>query len=81
MTLLDADGNTIAFGATIIGRLALRVNNSNDNGEEEYTWVPPDESFPSIDKIMKENLGILAEESTGIFWIAKIGLCLPMTHG
>jgi hypothetical protein len=62
-TLLDADGNTIAFGVTIVGRLALRVNTSKDNSEEEYTWVPSDESFPSIDEIMKENLGILTEEA------------------
>ena len=62
-TLLDADGNTIAFGVTIVGRLALRVSTSKDNGEEEYTWIPSDESFPSIDEIMKENLGILTEES------------------
>ena len=64
-TLLDADGNTIAFGVTIVGRLALRVSTRKDNGEEEYTWIPSDESFPSIDEIMKENLGILAEDSTG----------------
>jgi hypothetical protein len=63
-TLLDADGNTIAFGVTIVGRLALKVNTSIDKGEEEYTWIPSDESFPSIDEIMKENLGILTEEST-----------------
>ncbi|MDO8843717.1 MAG: hypothetical protein Q7U98_03110 [Methylicorpusculum sp.] len=64
-TLLDADGNTIAFGVTIVGRLALRVSVRKDNGEKEFTWVPSDESFPSIDAIMKENLGTLAEESTG----------------
>jgi hypothetical protein len=64
-TLLDADGNTIAFGVTIVGRLALRVSTRKDHGEEEYTWIPSDESFPSIDEIMKENLGVLAEESTG----------------
>jgi len=62
-TLMDVDGNTIAFGVTIVGRLALRVNTSKGNGEEEYSWVPSDESFPSIDEIMKENLGILTEES------------------
>ena len=62
-TLLDADGNTIVFGVTIVGRLALRVSTRKDNGEEEYTWIPSDESFPSIDEIMKENLGILTEES------------------
>ena len=74
-TLLDADGNTIAFGVTIVGRLALRVNTSKDNGEEEYTWVPSDESFPSIDEIMKENLGILAEDS-----LDKIGSILNSTN-
>jgi len=60
-TLLDADGNTIAFGVTIVGRLALKVKTRKENDEEEYTWLPSDESFPSIDSIMKENLGILAE--------------------
>lgn len=64
-TLLDADGNTIPFGLTIVGRLALRISIRKDNGEEDYTWVPSDASFPSIDAIMKENLGTLAEESTG----------------
>ena len=49
---------------TIVGRLALRVTTRKDNGEEEYAWIPSDESFPSIDEIMKENLGILNEEST-----------------
>ncbi|MBS3955361.1 MAG: hypothetical protein KGZ88_20630 [Methylomicrobium sp.] len=64
-TLLDVDGNTIPFGVTIVGRLALRISIRNDNGEEDYSWVPSDESFPSIDAIMKENLGTLAEGSTG----------------
>lgn len=62
-TLLDADGNTIVFGVTIVGRLALRISTRKDNGEEEYTWIPSDESFSSIDEIMKENLGVLSEES------------------
>ena len=74
-TLLDADGNTIAFGVTIVGRLALRVSTRKDNGEEEYTWIPSDESFPSIDEIMKENLGILAEDS-----LDKIGSILNSTN-
>jgi len=63
-TLLDAEGNTIAFGVTIVGRLALSIRTRKDNGEEEYAWIPSDESFPSIDEIMKENLGVLAEDST-----------------
>jgi hypothetical protein len=49
---------------TIVGRLALRITIRKDNGEKEFTWVPSDESFPSIDTIMKENFGTLAEEST-----------------
>jgi hypothetical protein len=62
-TLLDADENQIAFGVTIVGRLALKVKICTENGHEEYTWLPSDESFPSIDEIMKQNLRIL-DEST-----------------
>ena len=62
-TLFDADGKTIQFGVTIVGRLALKVITRKDNGEEEYIWLPSDESFPSIDGIMKENLGTLSEGS------------------
>lgn len=68
-TLLDADDNRVAFGVTVVGRLALKVQTRKENGQEEYTWVPSDESFPSIDEIMKQNLGILDEntqESSGI---------------
>lgn len=46
--LLDADGNTIEFGVTIVGRLAREVKSVNENGEEKDTWLPADESFPSI---------------------------------
>ena len=62
-TLLDADGNTIAFGVTIVGRLALKVTPCKENRRKEYSWLPSDESFPSIDKIMRENLGTLTEGS------------------
>ena len=62
-TLLDVDDNSIAFGVTIVGRLALKVESRNEKGEEEYTWLPADESFPSTDQILKENLKTLSEES------------------
>ena len=62
-TLLDADDNRIAFGVTVVGRLALKVQTRKENGQEEYTWLPSDESFPSIDEIMKQNLGILDEDT------------------
>jgi hypothetical protein len=62
-TLLDADGNKIAFGVTIVGRLALKVTTCKENGRKEYSWLPSDESFPSIDEIMRENLGTLDEGS------------------
>jgi hypothetical protein len=62
-TLLDTDAKTIEFGLTIVGRLALRVGTRKENGEDEYIWLPSAESFPSIDEIMKENLGTLSEGS------------------
>ena len=65
-TLLDADGKAIEFGVTIVGRLALKVRTRNEKGEEEYMWLPSDESFPSIDEILKENLGTLAEGSANL---------------
>jgi hypothetical protein len=65
-TLLDADGRTIQFGVTIVGRLALKVTTRNETGEEKYLWLPSDESFPSIDKILQENLGTLAEGSADV---------------
>lgn len=64
-TLLDADHKTIEFGVTIVGRLALTVRTRKENGKEENVWLPSDESFPSIDEIMRENLGTLVEESVG----------------
>ena len=62
-TLLDADDNRIAFGVTIVGRLALKVKTCTENGQEEYSWLPSNESFPSIDEIMKQNLGIVDEDT------------------
>ena len=64
--LLDADDNIIEFGVTIVGRLALTVTTRNEKGEEEFLWLPSDESFPSIDKILKENLGTLVEGSADL---------------
>jgi hypothetical protein len=58
-TLLDADGKSIGFGITVVGRLALKSRAVD--GREEFEWIPSDESFPSIDTIMKENLGTLSE--------------------
>jgi hypothetical protein len=49
--LKDLDGNSVDFGVTIVGRLALR----EDNG----TWIPADEAFPCIDEIMQQNLKTL----------------------
>jgi len=62
-TLHDADDNVIAFGVTIVGRLALKVNSTTPEGEAQYRWMPSDEAFPSIDAIMQQNLGILTEAS------------------
>ena len=53
--LSDFEGKPVNFGITIVGRLALRV----DDG----TWVSADESFPSIDEIMRENLKVMDEDS------------------
>lgn len=61
--LLDAEGNTVDFGVSIVGRLALKIRRTEENGREEYVWLPADESFPSIDKIMQENLKTLNEDS------------------
>lgn len=74
-TLLDVDNNIIAFGVTIVGRLALKVKSRNEKGEEEYRWLPADESFPSIDQILKENLKTLSEESAD-----QIGSILDAEH-
>lgn len=52
--LKDLDGLPADFGITIVGRLALR----EDNG----SWIPSDEQFPSIDAIMRENLKTLGED-------------------
>ena len=53
--LSDFEGNPVNFGITIVGRLALRA--------EDGTWIPADETFPSIDEIMRENLKIMDEDS------------------
>lgn len=52
--LTDLDGGTEDFGVTIVGRLARRAEDGN--------WVPADEGFPSIDEIMRQNLGVLGEQ-------------------
>jgi hypothetical protein len=54
--LSDFEGNPVDFGITIVGRLALQA----DDG----TWIPADEGFPSIDKIMQENLKVM-DQNTG----------------
>ena len=51
--LTDFDGNPVNFGITIVGRLALR--------NEDGGWIASDESFPSIDEVLKENLITLDE--------------------
>lgn len=53
--LSDFGGNPVDFGIAIVGRLALRA----DDG----TWVSADESFPSIDEIMRENLKVMDEDA------------------
>jgi len=53
--LSDLEGNPVDFGITIVGRLALRA--------EDGTWVSADESFPSIDEIMRENLKVMDEDA------------------
>ena len=53
--LFDFEGNPVDFGITIVGRLALRA----DDG----TWVSAEESFPSIDEIMRENLKVMDEDA------------------
>jgi len=49
----DYRNNTVDFGLTIVGRLALRT--------EDGQWIPSDPAFPSIDQIMKENLTVANE--------------------
>jgi len=63
--LSDFEGNPVDFGITIVGRLALRA----DDGK----WIPADESFPSIDEIMRENLKIMDEDSGGSGSILSAG--------
>jgi hypothetical protein len=58
-TLLNAEGESVSFGITVVGRLALKSRLVD--GREEFEWIPSDESFPSIDAIMRENLGTLSE--------------------
>lgn len=53
--LSDFEGNPVDFGITIVGRLALKA----DDG----MWVSADESFPSIDEIMRENLKVMDEDA------------------
>jgi hypothetical protein len=55
--LANLAGDAVDFGVTIVGRLALRAGDGK--------WVPADESFPSIDEIMRENLGVTGEDGGG----------------
>ena len=64
--LSDFEGNPVDFGITIVGRLALRA----DDG----TWIPADESFPSIDEIMRENLKVMDEDAADSGSILSAGL-------
>jgi hypothetical protein len=66
--LFDFDGNPVAFGLTIVGRLALRKKVVNESGQVEYVWEPSNPEFPSIDAIMKQNFGTVDEnkEVTGV---------------
>lgn len=52
--LQDFAGEAVAFGVTVVGRLALRA--------QDGSWIPSDESFPSIDAILQENLRTLGED-------------------
>lgn len=52
--LKDLDERLVDFGVTIVGRLALRA----DDG----AWIPADETFPSIDEIMQQNLKTMSED-------------------
>jgi hypothetical protein len=54
--LSDREGAAEDFGVTIVGRLARRADGR---------WVPADEGFPSIDEIMRENLGVMGETGGG----------------
>jgi len=55
--LANLAGDAVDYGVTIVGRLALRA--------EDGKWVPADESFPAIDEIMRENLGVTGEGGGG----------------
>jgi hypothetical protein len=61
--LHDVDNRVIDFGVTIVGRLALKIKDATTQGKQEYRWLPSDESFPSIDEIMKQNLRVLDEDA------------------
>lgn len=50
--LRNFDGYPEDFGVTVVGRLALRTDGR---------WVPSNEDFPSIDEIMRENLGVMTD--------------------
>lgn len=52
--LEDFEGQPVNFGVTIVGRLERR--------DEDGVWIPSNESFPSIDEILKQNLGTLDED-------------------
>ena len=52
--LLNFDGQPEASGLTVVGRLALKADGR---------WVTSNEEFPSIDEIMRENLGVMTDAS------------------
>jgi hypothetical protein len=64
--LADFEGNPVDFGITVVGRLALRP----DDGR----WIPADESFPSIDEIMRQNLKVMDEDAGDSGSILNAGL-------
>lgn len=59
--LYDLEGNAIDSYITIVGRLALKK--MNPGATQQYTWVPSNEEFPSIDEIMRQNFGTMDEEA------------------
>lgn len=70
--LRDVNNNPVNFGVTIVGRLALKTK--KEGTDDEYVWQPSDESFPSIDEIMKDNLMTVDQESEQAGSILDAGL-------
>jgi hypothetical protein len=63
--LKDADGNYVECGIAVVGRLAVDWATG--------VWKPSDETFPSIDSIMRENLTTMGgdPDDQGIILDAK----------